>query len=91
MFLELLGLGKKSEQRITESLAELFWELYSVIWVEELPNRNCFGINLVISFCVMVMRNKRNKNKANANSKEEPQKPELGLFARILGYGHAKS
>ena len=36
---ELLGLGKKCEQRITESLTELSWELYSVIWVEEWPNR----------------------------------------------------
>ena len=38
MFLELLGLGEKCEQRITESLTESFWELYSVIWLEELPN-----------------------------------------------------
>ena len=52
--MELLGLGKKCEQRIPESLTELFWELYSVIWVEELPNRNCFGINPVIFLCVMV-------------------------------------
>ena len=54
IFLELLCPGKKSEQRITESLTELFWELYSVICVEELPNRNCFGINSVIFLCVMV-------------------------------------
>ena len=33
---------------------EIFWELYSVILVEELPNRNCFGINLVIILCAMV-------------------------------------
>ena len=55
MFLELLGLGKKSEQRIAESLTELLWELYSVVWVEELPNRNCFGIDSVIVWCVMVI------------------------------------
>ena len=58
LFLELLGLGKKCEQRITESLTEslteLFWELYSSIWVEELSNRNCFGINSVIFSCAMV-------------------------------------
>ena len=45
MFLELFGLRKKCEQRITESLTELFWEFYSVIWVEKFPNRNCFGIH----------------------------------------------
>ena len=53
LFLELLGLGKQCEQKITESLCELFWELYSVFWLEELPNRNCFGINSVIFLCVM--------------------------------------
>ena len=41
--------------RITESLTELLWELYSVILVEELPNRNCFGINSVIFVCAMVL------------------------------------
>ena len=45
------GLGKKCEQRITESLTELFWELYSVIWVEEWPNRNCFGLSSEIFLC----------------------------------------
>ena len=35
MFLELLGLGKKCEQRITEALTELFWQFCSVIWAEE--------------------------------------------------------
>ena len=54
LFLELTGLGKKREQRITESLTELFWELCSVILVEELPHRNCFGIISVIFLCVMV-------------------------------------
>ena len=54
MFLELLDLGEQCEQRITESLTELLLELYSVIWVEEFPNRNCFGITLVIILCVMV-------------------------------------
>ena len=44
-FWNYLDLSKKCEQRITESLSELFWEFYLVIWVEELPNRNCFGIN----------------------------------------------
>ena len=53
MFLELFGLGKKSEQRITESLTELLWELYSGIWVEELLNRNCFGIDSVTFLCLM--------------------------------------
>ena len=48
MCLEWLGLGKKCEQRITESLTELFWELCSVVWAEELPNRNRFGINYVL-------------------------------------------
>ena len=43
LFLELLDVSKKCEQRTTESLTELFWELCSVIWVEELPNWNCFG------------------------------------------------
>ena len=49
-FLELLGFGKKCEQRIAESLTELFCELYLAIWVEELPKvtepklfRNQFG------------------------------------------------
>ena len=55
LFLELIGLGKKCEQRITESLTELLWELYSVIWVEGLPNRNCFGVNSVIFLCVLEM------------------------------------
>ena len=41
--------------RITEPLAELLWELYSVILVEELPNRNSFGINSVIFSCAMVI------------------------------------
>ena len=41
--------------RITESLTELLWELYLVILVEELPNRNCFGINSVIILCAMVI------------------------------------
>ena len=36
----------------TESLTELFREFYSVISVEELPNRNCFGIHSVIFLCV---------------------------------------
>ena len=40
---------------ITESLTELLWELYSVILVEELPNRNCFGIDSVIFVCAMVI------------------------------------
>ena len=53
-FWELIGLSKKCEQRITESLTELFWKFYSVILVEELPNRNCFGINSIIFLCVMV-------------------------------------
>ena len=53
-FLELIGLGKSCEHRITESLTELFWEFYSVISVEEFPNRNCFGINLVIFLGAMV-------------------------------------
>ena len=44
--------------RITESLTELLWELYSVILVEELPNRNCFGINSVIFLCAMVFSRK---------------------------------
>ena len=35
MFLKVLGPGKRCEQRITESLTELFWEFYSVVWVEE--------------------------------------------------------
>ena len=48
LFLELPGLGKKCEQRITECLTELLLEFDSVIWVEELPNRNRFGINSVI-------------------------------------------
>ena len=26
----------------------MFWEFFSVLSVEDLPNRNCFGINLVI-------------------------------------------
>ena len=47
-------LGKKCEQRISESLTELLWELYSVVWVEELPNRNSFGIDSVIFLCAMV-------------------------------------
>ena len=34
LFLELLGLGKKCEQRISESLTELLCFLFSVIWVE---------------------------------------------------------
>ena len=51
----LLGLSKKCEQRITESLTELFWEFYSVIWVEDLPNRNCLRINLVVFLCIMVI------------------------------------
>ena len=55
MFLELLGLGKKCEQRISESLTELFWEFYSLIWVQELPNRIFFGINSVIFLCAMVV------------------------------------
>ena len=42
--------------RITESLTELLWEFYSVILVEELPNRNCFGINSVIFLCAMVIQ-----------------------------------
>ena len=33
---------------------EIFWELCSVISVEELPNRNCFGIHSVIILCAMV-------------------------------------
>ena len=36
-------------------LTESFWELSSVISVEEVPNRNCFGINSVILVCVCVM------------------------------------
>ena len=39
---------------MTESLTELFTELCSVMLVEELPNRNCFGINSLIVLCVMV-------------------------------------
>ena len=35
-------------------LTETFWELYSVILGEELPNRNGFGITSVIYLCVMV-------------------------------------
>ena len=35
-------------------LAETFWELCSVLLVEALPNRNCFGINSVSFLCVMV-------------------------------------
>ena len=54
--LELLGLGKQCEQRITESLTKLLLELYSVIWAEELPNRNCFRIKSVIISCVMVQQ-----------------------------------
>ena len=33
-------------------LTELFWELCSVMSVEEVLNRNCFGINSVILVCV---------------------------------------
>ena len=36
---------------VTKSLTESLWKLYLVILVEELPNRNCFGIDSVI-FCV---------------------------------------
>ena len=36
------------------SLTEFFWELSSVILGKKLPNRNCFGINLVIFLCAMV-------------------------------------
>ena len=32
---------------------ELLWKLYSVILVEEFPNRNCFGINSVIFLCMI--------------------------------------
>ena len=53
MFLQLLRLGKKCEQRIAESHTELFWEFCSVFWVEELPNQHCFGINSVILLCAM--------------------------------------
>ena len=35
-------------------LPNCFWELCSVICVEELPNRNRFGTNSVIFLCVMV-------------------------------------
>ena len=34
---------------------KMFWQLCSVIAVEELPNRNCFRINLVIFLCAMVV------------------------------------
>ena len=37
-------------------LTEMLWELCSVVLVEELPNRNCFGIHSVILLCVMVVR-----------------------------------
>ena len=40
-------------------------EFYSVIWVEELPNRNCFGINLVILLCVMVFLSSTLQGKNN--------------------------
>ena len=49
-----MGLGKYCEHRITESFTELLSELCSVILVEELPNRNCFGINSVILLCAVV-------------------------------------
>ena len=39
---------KRCEQRTTKR------EFYSVIRVEELPNRNCFGINSAMFLCVMV-------------------------------------
>ena len=55
MFLELSGLGKWCEHRITESLTELLWELHSVILAEESPNGNYFGINSVIFLCTRVM------------------------------------
>ena len=35
-------------------LTEFFWEFYSVISVEEFPNRKCCGISSVIMLCVMV-------------------------------------
>ena len=38
----------------TESCTKMLSEFYSVVLVEELPNRNCFGINLVMFLCVMV-------------------------------------
>ena len=38
----------------TDSLTELFWEFYSVIWVEEIPSQNCFGINSVVCLCGIV-------------------------------------
>ena len=37
-------LGGYFPERITEFLTEVFWGLCSVIWVEEFPNRNRFGI-----------------------------------------------
>ena len=54
-FWNLLGLGTKCVQRITEPLPNCFGDFGSVIRVEELPNRNCFGINLVIFLCAMVV------------------------------------
>ena len=59
LLLEVISLGNHCESWITETfwvhLTEMFWELYSVILVEELPNRNYFRINPVIFLCTMVL------------------------------------
>ena len=52
LILELFSRGNMCEYWITKFSLELF----SVISVKELPNRNCFGINLVVFLCVMVFQ-----------------------------------
>ena len=54
LFMECFRLGKTCEQRITESLTELFWEFYSVVSVQECPNQNSFGIYSAFFVCIMV-------------------------------------
>ena len=96
MFLELVSLGNKCEEEIAESLTELFWELFSVIWVEELPNRNCFRINSVIILCAMVFREHfcyavamlglgiiRARQKGDSKFQREKQDPER-TFSQIF-------
>ena len=56
----------------------MFWELYSVISVKELPNRNCFRINSVIILCVMV-----NQRKKDLSYIALPQSGFSGLSVRV--------
>ena len=60
LLLEEIIIGTSSEQWIADSLVwydhtELFWEFYAVMPAEELPNRICFRVNLVMLLRAMVL------------------------------------